>query len=245
MTLSIFYVLARRVLSLVLLRFRSKRSKDLELVVLRHELSVVRRQIARPQIEDADRVFLSAASRFLPRQRWSAFFVTPETLLRWHQRLVTRHWTYPRRGPGRPPIAVGTRALTVRLARENPRWGYRRIQGELKALGIRVSATTIRRMLAEEGLGPAGTRGGTSWKTFLSSQAHAILATDFFTVDTVLFRRLYVLFFIELDTRRVHLAGVTAKPTGPRVTQQARNLFLRTGDVLSERKFLIRLARRS
>lgn len=103
-----------------------------------------------------------------------------------------------------------------------------------------MSATTIRRELAEEGLGPAGTRGGTSWWRFLSSQAHAILATDFFTVDTVFFRRLYVLFFIELDTRRVRLAGVTPKPTGPWVTQQARNLFLRAGDSLSGRKFLIR-----
>jgi transposase InsO family protein len=238
--LSIFYVMARRVLSLVVLRFRSERSKDLELVVLRHELSVLRRQVARPKLGDADRVFLSAASRFLPRTRWSAFFVTPETLLRWHRRLVAKRWTYPRRGPGRPPVAAVTRALIARLARENPRWGYLRIQGELKGLGIRVSATTIRRVLAEGGLGPAGTRGGTSWKTFLSSQAQSMLATDFFTVDTVFLRRLYVLFFIELDTRKVHLAGVTAKPTGPWVTQQARNLFLGAGDVLSERKFLIR-----
>lgn len=114
------------------------------------------------------------------------------------------------------------------------------MQEELKSLGIRVSATRIRRVLAQEGLGPAGTRGGTSWRSFLSSQAQAILATDFFTVDTVLLRRLYVLFFLELDTRRVHLAGVTAKPTGPWVTQQARNLFLRTGDAFSGRKFLIR-----
>ena len=125
------------------------------------------------------------------------------------------------------------------LGRENPRWGYLRIQGELKGLRIRVSATTIRRVLAEEGLGPAGTRGGTSWRTFVSVRARAILATDFFTVDTVLFRRLYVLFFIEIDTRHVHLPGVTSKPTGPWVTQQARNLFLRAGDSLSGRKFLI------
>ena len=166
--------------------------------------------------------------------------MTPETLLHWHRRLVAKRWTYPRRCPGRPPIAADVRALIVRLGEENPRWGYLRIQGELKGLGISVSATTIRRVLAEEGLGPAGTRGGTSWRTFLSNQAHAVLATDFFTVDTVLFRRLYVLFFIEFDTRHVHLAGVTSKPTGPWVTQQARNLFIRTGDVLSGRKFLVR-----
>ncbi|MGB7052391.1 MAG: integrase core domain-containing protein [Acidimicrobiales bacterium] len=240
MLLSIVYVLARRVLSLVLLRFRSERSKDLELVVLRHELSILRRQVTRPRLDDGDRVFLAAASRLLARKYWSAFFVTPETLLRWHRRLVAKRWTYPQLGPGRPPIAADVRALIVRLGRENPRWGYLRIQGELKGLRIRVSATTIRRVLAEEGLGPAGTRGGTSWRTFVSSQARAILATDFFTVDTVLFRRLYVLFFIEIDTRRVHLPGVTSKPTGPWVTQQARNLFLRAGDSLSGRKFLIR-----
>lgn len=216
MAVSIFYVALRRVLSLVVLRFRSEGSKDLELVVLRHELSVLRSPAARPQLKDADRVFLSAASRLLPCTRWQAFFVTPETLLRWHRKLVARRWTYPRSGPGRPPIAGEARAFIVQLGRENPRWGYLCIQGELKGLGIRVSATTIRRVLAEEGLGPTGTRGGASWKTFLSNQTHAILATDFFTVDTVFFGHLYVLIFIELDTRRVHLAGVTANPTGRR-----------------------------
>lgn len=165
--------------------------------------------------------------------------MTPETLLRWHRQAGRQTLDLSQARSG-PPIAGDTRTLIVRLAKENPRWGYLRIQGELKGLGVRVSATTIRRVLAKEGLGSAGTRGGTSWKTFLSNQAHAILATDFFTVDTVLFRRLYVLFFIELDTRRVYLAGVTANPTGPWVTQQARNLFLRARDALSGRKFLIR-----
>ena len=240
MLLAVVYTLAQRVFTLVLLRFRSERSKDLELVVLRHELSVLRRQVSRPRLSDADRVFLCAASRLMPRPRWSAFVVTPETLLRWHRRLIARRWTYPRRGAGRPPISADTRTLIVRLARENPRWGYLRIQGELKGLGVRVSATTIRRVLAAEDLGPSGTRGGTSWSTFLSNQAHTILATDFLSVDTILFRRLYVLFFIELDTRRVRFAGVTAHPTGPWVTQQARNLFLRSGDGLSGRRFLIR-----
>jgi putative transposase len=240
LVLSIVYTLAQRMFSLVLLRLRSERSKDLELVVLRHELSILRRQVARPQLSDADRVFLSAASRLLPRWRWPAFVVTPETLLRWHRKLVARRWTYPRHGAGRPPISAGTRTLIVRLARDNPRWGYLRIQGELKGLGIRLSASTIRRILAAQGLGPSGTRGGTSWKTFLSNQAHSILATDFLSVDTVLFHRLYILFFIELDTRKVHVAGVTAHPTGPWMTQQARNLFLRAGEELSGRRFLIR-----
>jgi putative transposase len=236
----LLYILTRRLLSLVVLAFRSDRSTDLEIVVLRHELAILRRQVARPELSDADRVFLAAASRLLPRRRWSSFLVRPETLLRWHRRLVARRWTYPRRGRGRPPIDPDIASLILRLAHENPRWGYLRIQGELQGLGIRISATTIRRVLAGAGLDPAGRRFGLSWRTFLRTQAESILATDFLTVDTVFFRRLYVLFFIELDTRRVHLAGVTAHPTAMWVTQQARNLALTLGDALSDRKFLIR-----
>jgi putative transposase len=231
----LLYILTRRLLSLVVLAFRSDRSTDLEIVVLRHELAILRRQVARPELSDADRVFLAAASRLLPRRRWSSFLVRPETLLRWHRRLVARRWTYPRRGRGRPPIDPDIASLILRLAHENPRWGYLRIQGELQGLGIRISATTIRRVLAGAGLDPAGRRFSLSWRTFLRTQAESILATDFLTVDTVSFRRLYVLFFIELDTRRVHLAGVTAHPTAMWVTQQARNLALTLGDALSDR----------
>ena len=147
---SVCYLLARRVLALVTLRFRSRRSKDLEIVILRHELAILRRQVARPELADADRVFLAAASRLLPRRCWSVFFVTPETLLRWHRRLVARRWTYARRGAGRPPLDPEVAELVVHLARENPRWGYLRIQGELAGLGIRVSATTVRRVLPEQ-----------------------------------------------------------------------------------------------
>ncbi len=232
-------ILTRRVLALLVLRFRSSHSKDLEIVVLRHELAVLRRQVARPELSDADRVFLAAASRLLPRRRWSIFFITPETLLRWHRRLVMLRWTYPRRGPGRPPLDPDVIALILRLARENPRWGYLRMQGELRGLGIRISATTIRRVLARAGLDPAGRRFGLSWRAFLRTQAASILATDFLIVDTVFFRRLYVLSFIELDTRRVHLAGVTSHPTAAWVTQQARNLAITLGDALSARTFLI------
>ena len=234
---SLLYILTRRLLELVALRFRSPRSKDLEIVVLRHELSILRRQVTRPDLSDADRVFLAGASRILPRRHWSDFLVTPETLLRWHRRLVARRWTYPRRG--RPATDPDVVALILRLARENPRWGYLRIQGELQSLGVRVAATTIRRELARYGFDPAGRRFGQSWSSFLRTQAAHMLATDFLTVDTVFLRRLYVLVFIELDTRRVHLAGVTAHPTAAWVTQQARNLAIKIGDALSDRKFLL------
>ena len=183
--LSVVYLLTQRVLQLVALRFRPRRSKDIEIVVLRHELAVLRRQVARPKLTQADRVFLTAAFWLLARPSWSAFFVTPETLLRWHRRLVARHWTYARRGPGGPPRDPQVAGLIVRLARENPRWGYLRVQGELASLGVRVSASTARRVLAREGLDPAGRQFGVSWREFLRSQAAGILATDFLAVDTV------------------------------------------------------------
>ena len=221
MAVSVLYVLVRRVPCLLVVRFRRSGSKDLEIVVLRHELAILRRQVSRPQLTDADRVFLAAASRLLGRRRWSVFVVRPETLLRWHRRLVARHWTYAHQSPGRPPIDPYVRALILRLARENPRWGYLGIQGELAGLGISVSATTIRRVLQRAGLDPSGGRHSMSWRDFVRAQARTISATDFFTVDTMFLKRLYVLFFIEIDTRRVHLAGVTGHPTGPWVTQQA------------------------
>jgi putative transposase len=158
--------------------------QELEIVVLRHELAVLRRQVPRPAFGWGDRMLLAAASRMLPRDRWSSFLVTPATLLHWHRRLVANRWTYPRR-PGRSPIAGEIRQLIVRLARENPRWGYQRIVGELKGLGVVVSATTVRKVLRKEQLGPAGKRGGPSWREFLRAQAKSIIAVDFFTVDTV------------------------------------------------------------
>jgi putative transposase len=209
---SLCYLVFRSVLQLVLLRPRSEDFKELEIVVLRHELSVLRRQTRRPQLTATDRVFLTAASRLLPRSSWRSFLVTPTTLLRWHRRLVARRWTYGGRR-GRPAIGGDLGALVLRVARENPRWGYQRIVGEVRRLGINVSATTVRKILRQAGLGPAGERSGLSWRAFLRAQAASMLAVDF-TVETVALQRLYVLFFIELQSRRVHVAGCTANPTG-------------------------------
>jgi putative transposase len=141
-----------------------------------------------------------------------------ETLLRWHRQLIAGTWTYPHRTAGRPPLDHEVQQLIVRLARENPRWGYQRIQGELLRLGVRVSATAIRTTLRRHGLDPTPRGTTTTWRSFLRQQAAGIVACDFFTVDTIWLRRLYVLFFIELDTRRVHLAGVTSNPDGAWVT---------------------------
>jgi putative transposase len=234
------YLTLCRSVQLLALLARGDAAKDLEILVLRHQLAVLRRQSPRPRLEPADRALLAAVSRILPRARWSCFFVQPETLLRWHRWLVAGAWTYPRRRLGRPPLDQQIQRLIVRLARENPRWGYQRIKGELLRLGERVSATAIRSTLRRHGLDPAPRRADTTWCSFLRQQAAGIVACDFFTVDTVWLGRLYVLFFIELGTRRVHLAGVTANPDGGWVAQQARNLLLELGERGREVRFLIR-----
>jgi hypothetical protein len=215
-------------------------AKDLEILVLRHQLAVLRRQTPRPKLEPADRALLAAISRVLPRARWSCFFVTPETLLRWHRRLVAGTWTYPHHQTRRPPLDQQVQQLIVHLARENPHWGYQRIKGELQRLGVQVSATTIRTIMRRHGLDPAPRRAATTWRAFLRQQATGIQACDFFTVDTIWLRRLYVLFFIELGTRRVHLAAVTANPDGAWVTQQARNLLFVIAEREQQLRFLIR-----
>jgi transposase len=220
------YLTLCRSIQLLALLARGDAAKDLEILVLHHQLTVLRRQTSRPKLEPTDRALLAAISRVLPRARWSCFFVRPETLLRWHRRLVAGAWTYPHHQTGRPPLEEEAQQLIIRLARENPRWGYQRIQGELQQLGVRVSATTIRTTLRRHGLDPAPRRVATTWRAFLRKQAAGIMACDFFTVDTIWLHRLYVLFFIELSSRRVHLAGVTAHPDGAWVTQQARNLLM-------------------
>jgi transposase InsO family protein len=210
----------------------------LEIVVLRHELAVLRRRISRPPFTTPDRAFLAAASRALPRANWqSLLMVTPATLLRWHRLLAARRWTYSRRA-GRPPIARAIRELVVRLARENPHWGYQRIVGELKGLGIAVSATTVRKLLREAHLGPVRTRSGPTWREFIRAQARSLIAVDFFTVDTLWLQR--VLFFIEIASRRVHLAGCTIHPDGEWVTQQGRRVAWTLGERADRVRFLIR-----
>src|SRR6266516_1082398 len=220
MALSFLYLMVRRLIGILLGRLHSEHAKDVEIAILRHQLEVLRRQAKRPECQPADRALLAALSRTFPRQRWSSFLVTPGTILRWHRRLVTRKWAQPYRRGGRPPLAEHVVALILRLARENPRWGSRRIQGELNMLGIRVSATSIRTVLLGNGLRPAPRRASVTWRAFLRAQASGIVATDFFTVETVRLTTLYVLFFIELETRQVRLAGVTRHPNGAWVVQR-------------------------
>jgi transposase len=184
------YLTLCRSIQLLALLARGDTAKDLEILVLRHQLAVLRRQVARPRLEPADGALLAAISRLLPRSHWSCFFVKPDTLLRWHRRLVAGAWTYPRRRQGRPPLEQGTQQLIVRLAKENPRWGYQRIKGELLRLGMRVSATAIRTTLRRHGLDPAPRQATTTWRAFLRQQATGIVACDFFTIDTVWLRRL-------------------------------------------------------
>ena len=212
MLLSAWYVVLQRVLQLVVLRLRSRKFKELEIVVLRHEMAILRRRTWRPSMTTADRVFLAATSRLLPRPLWNAFFVKPATLLDWHRRLVVRRWTYQRR-PGRRPMSREVRELILRIARENPRWGYKRIVGELKGLGVAVSATTVRNVLRRVPLGPAGGRPGPSWRQFLQAQARSLIAVDFFTVDTIWLQRLYYC------SSKSAVAGCTSPAARPILTR--------------------------
>ena len=224
MAFSFLYLAVRALLGALVRSRRGLDVKDMELLVLRHELAILRRQVARPKLGMADRALLAAAAVHLPRPQRSVLLVTPRTLLRWHQALVRRKWRQPCGRVGRPPLSPEIRELVLRLARENPRWGHRRICGELRKLGFIISATSIRRLLSGARLEPAPRRGGPSWREFLRSQAASMIACDFFTVETILLRRFYVLFFIAHANRRVWLAGCTRNPTGEWVTQQARNL---------------------
>ena len=240
MALGLVYLMLVRVLSWLALLARSDAAKDAELLTLRHEVAVLRRTNTRPRLTWLDRAVLSALSRLLSIPLRRARLFSPRTLLRWHHELVARRWTYPHRRPGRPPTPPPIRALVLQMARENPRWGYRRIHGELVGLGHTVAASTVWKILKDAGLDPAPRRSGPTWRQFLTAQADAILAVDFAHVDTVFLRRLYILIVIEHDRRRVHVAGITAHPTGAWVTQQARNLLIDLGDRADQFRFLIR-----
>jgi putative transposase len=239
MVISCLYWLLRQLLGLAVLRCRSEAANEVEILVLRHELIVLRRRVGRPNCRPADRVLLAALARLLPRDRWGSVFVRPETIRRWHRTLVSRRWTYPQRRPGRPATDPEIRALILRMAHENPAWGYRRIHGELAGLGVRAAASTIWAILQEAGIDPAPRRSSETWCAFLRSQASGIISCDFFTVETVLLRRFYVLVFIELATRKVYLAGVTANPTSEWATQQARNIIETFIDRSEPIRFLI------
>jgi transposase InsO family protein len=226
MALKLMYHLFAKLLSWMVLHVRSETTKEIEILVLRHQLAVLQRRTPRPRISWCDRAVITALGRLLPTRRRRGFLVTPAAILRWHRQLVGRRWTTRSVRAGRPAIPAGVRALVVRLATENPTWGYRRIHGELAGLGYQIGASTVWKILNTAGIDPAPRRAGPTWSQFLRTQAQAILACDLFHVDTITLNRLYAFFVIEHATRRVHVLGVTAHPTGAWLTQLARNLLM-------------------
>jgi transposase InsO family protein len=240
MALMLMYLMFAKLLGWMALRIRSDTTKDIEILVLRHQLAVLQRHTPRPRMSRADRALTAALAQLLPARRRLGLIVTPSTLLRWHRQLITRRWTTPPVRPGRPAIPAGVRALIRRLATENPTWGYRRVHGELAGLGYRIGASTVWKILHTAGIDPSPRRAGPTWSQFLRAQANAILACDVFHVDTITLNRLYAFFVIEHATRRVHILGVTAHPTGAWLTQLARNLLMDLDDANRRFRFLIR-----
>ena len=240
--LRLIYRLACQLFRWLALLARSSAVKDIEILVLRHQLAVAQRTRPRPRFSWNDRAIMAALLRMVNNKHRArlALLVTPRSVLRWHARLVARKWTYPRRRPSRPPQPEALRQLVLRLARENPGWGYRRIHGELLNLERKIGASTVWEILKKAGIDPAPQRMDSSWSAFLKAQAAAIVATDLFHVDTIFLRRWFVLFFIDHGTRRVHIAGVTRNPTGSWITQQARNHLMDLGDRAESIRFLIR-----
>jgi putative transposase len=240
MALTFVYLIVRQLTDSLALLARGDTAKTVEILLLRHEIAILRRQIKRPRRTWADRALITTLAGLLPKDRRRHLSVTPGTLLRWHRELVKRYWTRPHRRPGRPNTRAEIRRLVLDMAKDNATWGYRRIHGELAGLGYRLAPSTVWLILKRAGVDPAPLRSGPTWQQFLTAQAHTILATDFCHVDTLLFTRLYILFVVEISTRRVHILGISAHPTGDWVTQAARNLLMDLGERTSQFKFLIR-----
>jgi transposase InsO family protein len=241
MSLRLLYLIFLRLVGLLVLLGRSSASKDAELLVLRHEVAVLRRGNPKPRLDWADRAVIAALARLLPKGLRLHRLVTPETILRWHRRLVAAKWTYPHQ-VGRPPVDEAIAGLIEQMATDNHNWGYKRIQGELLKLGHRVGASTIRRILKRARVPPAPTRHtDTTWRQFLRTQASTMLACDFFHVDCALtLKRIYVFVVLEVDSRYVHILGTTTNPDGGWTTQQVRNLVMDLGDRVDEFRFLVR-----
>jgi len=220
--LRLIYQMFSTLLGWIAIRARSDISKEIEILVLRRQLVVLQRRTPRPRMSWTDRALIAALTRLLPTPRRLGLLATPATILRWHRQLIARHWTTTPARPGRPAMPAGLRALVLRLATENPNWGYRRIHGELAGLGHRIGASTVWTILHRAGIDPSPRRAGPSWPQFLHTQAQSILARDLFHLDTITLHRLYAFFVIEHATRRVHILGVTAHPAGAWLTQQAR-----------------------
>ncbi len=240
MLFALLYALLRLLLDVVDVRLRVH-DPEAELLLLRHQLRVVRRQVKRPQLNAADRTIMAALSERVNRSALVGMLVQPETVLRWHRELVRRRWAaFGRRfGPGRPGLDPELQKLILQMAKDNPSWGCVRVRGELLKLGHRVSATAIRKLLRRNRIGPAPGRSRYTWKAFLRAQASAIVLTDFLSVDTVLLKRLYVILYMELATRRVIWFAVTDRPDAAWVTQQARNVSWELNYLGVSARFLI------
>src|SRR3954447_9351558 len=240
MALRLIYQMFATLLGWIVLRTRADATKDIEILVLRHQLAVLQRRTPRPRITWTDRALIAVLTRLLPLRRRLGLLVTPATILRWHRQLIARRWTTQPARPGRPAIPAGLRTLIVRLATENPTWGYRRIHGELAGLGYQIGASTVWKILDTAGIDPAPRRAGPTWAQFLRAQAHGIIACDLFHLDTITLHRVYAFFVIEHASRRLHILGVTAHPTGAWLTQLARNLLMDLEDANRGFRFLLR-----
>jgi putative transposase len=245
MCLRFVFLLITRVVAWLRLSRREQAWQTAEILILRHQLAVLqRRQPRRPNVNWADRALFATLLGVIPRARRLGLrlLVTPDTILRWHRDIVRRRWAARsmRGKAGRPTTRRNISVLVLRLARENPEWGYRRIHSELAGLGVKVAASTVWEILKKAGIDPAPRRSGLAWSQFLRSQAEAILACDFFTADLLNGTQAYVLAVIEHATRRIRILGVTLHPTGEWATQQARNLIMDLGEQAHQIKFMIR-----